>query len=195
MHLIRILLDEHRLIEQVLNCLERMADRCQSHRNLESGPARDAIDFLRGFIQRCHDRKVEEHLLPAIQAMGVATEKCLKCPIRQSRQDNRSHVDAMEASIEPACAGSAAALDEFARHARAYIDGLLDCIARHEDCLFPLIEETARETDGALLESGDRGCGDDVASSTYTEAADRLADRLGVPRAVMSASGDEKQMP
>ncbi len=190
MHLTRVLLDEHRLIEQVLNCLERMADRCESCRKLESGLARDAIAFLRGFVQRCHDRKVEDHLLPVVEAMGVSAEQCSGCPIWQSREDSRLHLDAIEATIEPACAGSAAALDDFAKHARAYIDVLLDCIARHEDCLFPLIEDTARETDGALLESCDRGCRDELFCGACRKTADRLADHLGVPRAVMIASGD-----
>jgi len=190
MHITHILLDEHRIIEQVLNCLERMAERCESHATLEGRPARDTIVFLRSFVERCHDRKVETRLIPAIQATGVPAEQCLDCPLRQSREEARRHLDAMEAAIEPACAGSAAALDRFAEHARAYIDVLLDCIARQEDCLFPLFEEAARDADGMPPESGDRESGVDSTCDSYIEMADALAEHFGVPRAVVTASAD-----
>jgi len=54
-----ILVSEHCLIEQVLNCLERMLDRCASQRRLEIVPARDAIVFFRGFAERYHRAKEE----------------------------------------------------------------------------------------------------------------------------------------
>ena len=190
MRITRILLNEHRIIEQVLNCLERMADRCEFYGRLENRPARDAIAFLRSFVERCHDRKVETRLIPVIQATGVPVEQFPGCPLRQSRKDARLHLDAMEAVIEPACAGSAPALDRFAEHARAYIDVLLDCIARQEDCLFPLFEEAARDADGVLPESGDRECGGYSACNNYIEVANALAEQFGVPRAVVTASGD-----
>ncbi len=59
----RILVSEHRLIEQVLNCLERMVERCASQRELEDAPARDAIVFFRGFTERCHYNKEKTELL------------------------------------------------------------------------------------------------------------------------------------
>lgn len=181
MNITHTLIYEHCVIEQVLNCLERMAERCESHRKLESGPARDTVAFLRGFIERYHDCKVESQLLPAMQAMGISAEKCLECPMRQSRKDSLPHLDAMEAAIEPACAGGAAALDKFAEHARAYINVLLDCIAKHEDCLFPLIEDAVRDTHGVPLEISDRECLGDDACIIYVKAANRLAEHFGVP--------------
>ena len=45
-----ILVSVHLLIEQVLNCLERMLERCASERRLEIAPARDAIDFTDGVV-------------------------------------------------------------------------------------------------------------------------------------------------
>ena len=185
MNITHVLLDEHRIIEQVLNCLERMADRCESHHRLESRPARDAIAFLSDFIEHCHDCKVEGLLLPAMQALGVPAERCLECPLQQSREDAHLHLDAMEAAIEPACAGNAAGLDQFVKHARAYIDVLLDCIARHEDCLFPLIEKTARKNAQVLPESGDREYGSHSACYPYIEASNRLAEHFGVSQALV----------
>ncbi len=120
-----LLVKEHYLIEQVLNCLETMVDRCESQRKLDSAPAQDAIVFFRGFIERCYHGKEDAQLLPAMHAMGISPERCLGCSMLQKREEGRSHLDAMQAAIKPASAGDAAARNEFTQHARAYIELLL----------------------------------------------------------------------
>jgi hypothetical protein len=106
-------------------------------------------------------------------------------------EDACLHLDTPKAAIEPACVGSAAALDEFAGHARAYIGVLLKCIARQEDCLFPLFKESARDADGVLPESGDHKCGGNGTCNTYIEVANALAEHFGGPRAVVTDLGDD----
>ena len=44
-----ILMDEHRVIEQVLTCLEKLADRCEAGEKLDSNSALEALEFLRNF--------------------------------------------------------------------------------------------------------------------------------------------------
>ena len=67
-----ILVNEHRIIEQVLNCLERMVERCSLNGRLEETPAREAIGFFRAFAECAHLAKEEAHLFPLV----VGT----KCP-------------------------------------------------------------------------------------------------------------------
>ncbi|NQT38683.1 MAG: hemerythrin domain-containing protein [Planctomycetes bacterium] len=186
----RTLLSEHLLIEQVLNCLERMVDRCASQRRLEIAPARDAIVFFRGFAERCHHVKEETELVPTLRAMGISAERCLGCSMLQRREEGRAHVDAMEAAIEPASGGDSTALKEFTEHARAYIELLLDYIAEQEDCLFPMVAQTLPEADKARLGTALRTpCGDrqdERVYNTYIDLANRLADHFDVPRAVIA---------
>jgi len=183
-----ILIKEHCLIEQVLASLERMAERCDSRRRLERGPARDALRFLREFAERCHCGKVEVQLLPTMQAMGISQERCLGCSIFHRRQEGRSHLAAMEAAIGAASTGDADALDEFAEHARAYIELLLEYMAKQEDCLLPMITQALPESyKTRLTRALQTACGDgnaERASDTYVDLANRLADHFDVPRAV-----------
>jgi len=193
-----ILVNEHRLIEQVLNCLERMVDRCVSQRRLESAPARDAIVFFRGFTERCHCAKEETELLPTMQAMGVSPEQCLGCSMLQRREAARLHMGAMEAAIEPASGGDPTALKEFTEHAEAYIELLLEYIAKQEDCLFPMIAQALPEAEKARLEVAlDTACGDgeeQCAHDTYIDLANRLADHFDVPRRVIADTPTDGQM-
>ena len=187
-----LLVSEHRLIEQVLNCLERMVERCASQRRLEGAPARDAIVFFRGFTERCHYTKEESELLPTMRAMGISPERCLGCSMLQRREEGRSHVDAMETVIEPASGGDSTALKEFTEHAQAYIELLLEYVARQEDCLFPMIAQSLPATKKARLEVAlDTACGngeEECACDTYVDLANRLADHFDVPRAVIADS-------
>ena len=188
----RILVSEHRLIEQVLNCLERMVERCASQRKLESTPAREAIVFFRGFTERCHYTKEETELLPTMRAMGISPERCLGCSMLQRREEGRLHVDAMETVIEPASGGDSTALKEFTGHAQAYIELLLEYIANQEDCLFPMIARALPGPEKARLEVAlNAACGDgeeECACDTYIDLANRLADHFDVPRAVAADS-------
>jgi len=185
-----ILVNEHCLIEQVLACLERMAERCDSQRRLESAPARDAIVFFRGFAERCHYSKEETQLLPTMRAMGISPERCLGCSMLQRREEGRLHVAAMEAAVEPASAGDATALKAFTEHAWAYIELLLEYIAKQEDCLFPMIAQALPEADKVRLSGAlDTACGDgeeECACDTYIDLANRLADDFDVSRALFA---------
>jgi hemerythrin-like domain-containing protein len=187
-----ILVEEHCLIEQVLACLERMAERCESQRRLERARARDAIVFFRGFVERCHYSKEEHQLLPTMRAMGISLEPCLGCSILQRREEGHLHMAAMEATVEAASAGEPTALKEFTKHARAYIELLMEYIAKQEDCLFPMIAEALPEADKARLgRTLDTACSDGEeqwACDAYIDLANRLADHFNVPRAVTADS-------
>jgi hemerythrin-like domain-containing protein len=190
-----ILLKEHLIIEQVLNCLETIVERCDRQSNLEARPAQEAIVFFRAFAERCHHSKVEKHLLPAMQAAGVSTEGCVDCPMLHRQEESRVHLDNMEAAIEPASAGDGKAVAQFTKHARAYIELLLEYIARAEDCLFPLINRTLRKSDKSqLMARLQDSNGENVDRCTYKryiDIANRLADQLNVPRAAVgNSSGD-----
>lgn len=67
-----VLSNEHRVIEQVLDCLERMVEECRTSNSLEAQPARDAVRFFHTFADRCHHGKEEVHLFPAMEAKGFS---------------------------------------------------------------------------------------------------------------------------
>jgi hemerythrin-like domain-containing protein len=182
-----ILVHEHCLIEQVLGCLERMIERSELERRLEAGPAQDVLTFFCEFTERCHCSKEETYLASVMRAMGASAEQCLGCSMRQRREEGRLHLAAMEKAIGPASAGEGRAMKEFSEHAHAYIELLVEYIAKQEDCLFPMITETLSEADKARLvmrmitNSGDSE--DECPYDTYLNVANKLADHYGMPYA------------
>jgi hemerythrin-like domain-containing protein len=65
-----ILTHEHRVIEQVLGCLEAMGAEARAAGRLDGAAAQDAVAFFRNFADRCHHGKEEVHLFPALEAKG-----------------------------------------------------------------------------------------------------------------------------
>ena len=184
-----MLVNEHRIIEQVLNCLERMVERCRSEGRLEAGPARDAIAFFREFAECSHLAKEEAILFPLVAGT--------KCPqgcrpdelIARNEAHGHAHLEAMAGAIEGAAAGNKDAVQQFTEHGEAYIGLLMKYIENEEDWLFPqanrlLDEDAQRKLTWRFQESEtDKECGH--SAEQYIALANRLADHFDVPRAVL----------
>lgn len=185
----RSLLREHLLIGQVLNCLETMLQRCARQGKLEVEPATEMVAFFRDFIERCYCVKEQAQLVTAMQALGISSEQCLGCSMRRRCEEGETHVTAMERTIQPASNGNAAALNEFIEHAEAYLELLMEYMAKQEDCLFPMIAEALPEAQVAQWNNAPGAiCGEGCeprAGNTPLELANRLADHFNVPRAVI----------
>ena len=189
----KILSDEHRVIEQVLDCLEKMIERINSEGSLEKQPALDAVAFFRAFADRCHHGKEEAHLFPAMEAKGYSPRCGPTAVMRREHELGRAHVRAMAQSIEAAAGGHADALDTFAERAQAYVALLREHIQKEDHCLFPMADQALSEDDQRQLlavfrkvESEEIGEG---THDEYVKIANELADRFDVPRAVTTSEG------
>lgn len=188
-----ILSNEHRVIEQVLDCLERMAEGARATGRLEQTPAEQAVEFFRHFADRCHHGKEEAHLFPAMEAKGFSADCGPTAVMRLEHEQGRGHVRGMAEAIEAAAAGDAVALDCFVRHARSYLALLREHIQKEDHCLFSMANQAFTEQDqAALLATFHRVEQEEMGPGTherYLEIANQLADRYGVARAPAAAGG------
>ena len=68
-----ILSAEHRVIEQVLNCLEKMAEQAKQTGKID-GTAVDAVAFFRTFADQCHHGKEEDILFRDLKKKALSPE-------------------------------------------------------------------------------------------------------------------------
>jgi hemerythrin-like domain-containing protein len=179
-----ILSGEHRVIERVLCCLEAMVRDARSAGRLEAAPAKDAIDFFRGFADRCHHGKEEAHLFPAIEAKGFRREGGPTGVMLDEHEQGRASLRGMDETLAAATAGDAAALDRFIRHAVAYVGMLREHIYKEDHILFHLANHTLSEADHqavaaafARVEAEELHSG---AQESLLQTADELCRRYGV---------------
>lgn len=189
----QILSQEHRVIEQVLNCLDKILDEALANGKLEAAPTRKALEFFRNFADGCHHGKEETHLFPAMEARGFSADCGPTAVMRYEHDKGRAHVRGMAETLEAAAEGDAAALERFARHARGYLAMLREHIQKEDHCLFSMADQALTEADqAALLAAFHRVEAEEMGHGTherFLEIANELAERYQVQPAAEAASG------
>lgn len=187
-----VLSQEHRVIEQVLDCLEQIADRCDHQGTLDADDANSAIAFFRMFADQCHHGKEEAHLFPAMETKGFRRDAGPTGVMLHEHEQGRAFIRGMAEVVDAAGRGDGAAQVEFTRHARGYIDLLRQHIHKEDHCLFGMANQFFTEADQrrlldafATVEREHMGVG---THEKYLRVANDLADRYGVAKATSGSS-------
>ncbi len=188
-----ILTSEHRVIQQVLGCLEAIARQARSGGRLDRQSAAKAIDFLRGFADRCHHGKEETYLFPALEAKGFPRDGGPTGVMLHEHEQGRAHVRGMAESLEAAAAGDPAALRQFLADAEGYVALLREHIYKEDHILFQLADRTLTDEDQRTLlgafqkvETQEMGAG---THEKYLQITQDLAKQYGVAAAVETSAG------
>ncbi|NMC43334.1 MAG: hemerythrin [candidate division Zixibacteria bacterium] len=185
MHPTQILSSEHRVIEIVLDALDRMAEKTLADGRLEKEPALEAIDFIRHFADGCHHAKEEGQLFPALFEKGFPREEGPVAVMLQEHELGRAFVRGMDQAVPEASEGNAAAVQECVAQARGYINLLRAHIQKEDNILFPMADRMlSGEDQRRLAEAFDRTETEEVGEGVherYLKLAALLAERYGVP--------------
>ena len=128
---------DHRIIERVLDVLERLAGR--------SGEApveiwRKAIDFIRGFADQCHHLKEEKLLFPALEERGIPLEGGPIGVMLMEHEEGRGYVRAMAEAVARWEEDPGAAKRALVENARPYLRLLREHIAKEDQILFNMAD-------------------------------------------------------
>lgn len=188
-----ILKSEHRVIEQVLSCLEKMAEQAEAGERVDAPSAAAAVDFFRNFADRCHHGKEESHFFPAMEAKGFSRDCGPTAVMLYEHELGRREIAGMTDALAALDAGDAEASTRFAEHARAYVNLLREHIHKEDHCLFSMADQAFSPADQqqlleafAHVEAEHMGVG---THEKYLRIADDLASRYGVARAVSATAG------
>jgi hemerythrin-like domain-containing protein len=181
----KILSSEHRVIEQVLDCLEAMARGARERGRLDVARAGQALEVLRTFADRCHHGKEEDVLFAWMARRGMPTHVGPLAVMLDEHRAGRAAVARMDA------ARGAGEAEAFAAAADEYVQLLRDHIAKEDGVLFPMAESMLDEAARAQIldafasfEHEDLGAG---VHEHMLELADGLAIHFGVPLAAERA--------
>jgi len=143
----RVLMDEHRVIERVLEAMERMIEADVMDRAFVLG----AVDFIRNFADGCHHAKEEDHLFPAMEKAGLPREGGpIGCMLHEHEQ-GRDFVRRILAGLDAASAGDAGAAAEVRNAVIGYVGLLRQHIQKEDNILFVMSERLLSEDDQKRL--------------------------------------------
>ena len=179
-----ILESEHRVIETVLSCLEKMANLNEKNKKLDCGAAREMVEFFRMFADRFHHAKEEQHLFAVLEAHGMPREGGPTGVMIMEHEMGRDFVGKMETAVTAYERGELAALKDFVKAARAYISLLREHIQKEDHCLFSMVNENLSEEEQERLFKAFRAEESKIAKDQgpdfYLKKAQALAARFQV---------------
>lgn len=179
-----ILMQEHRVIELVLDCLDRMAANCEAGLPLDIEGASQAIEFFRVFADERHHAKEEDLLFPLMESKGFPRHGGPTGVMLHEHELGRRRVRAMADAVNEFSLGDLAGKIVFAEHARGYSALLREHIQKEDHCLFQMADRALAAADQeALSRSFDQVELENQGPQQrehYVRIAYELADRLGV---------------
>ncbi len=172
----QILKDEHRVIERVLDALER-----QLPRPVDAEFFRKAIDFLRNFADGCHHAKEEDELFPVLESAGIPREHGPIGCMLDEHERGRTLVRGIAENLDAAAQGDAQAASALRSCATKYIHLLREHIFKEDTVLFVMADRVLGPEEQALMcqaferAGGAKGCSSK--HRQYMELAEELARR------------------
>ncbi len=174
----QVLMDEHRAIEGVLDCLARMIDQVQATGRTDWDAARQAIRFFREFADQCHHHKEEDLLFPALERCGFSPEEGPTAIMRNEHQLGRRWIQSMQQALDQIEAGNPEAATMFRDAAVGYLYLLREHIQKEDHCLFPMARKALPAEEQAQLAEKFQTCPQAQAHEELLQIASRLREQF-----------------
>lgn len=146
-----ILKEEHRVIDRVLAVLERAAARLEQGERVPEDLFPKAVEFIRGFADRCHHGKEEGSLFPLLERQGIPKEGGPVGVMLFEHEEGRRWVRLMEEAGIGYRRGEAEARRNLIEAARGYSELLREHIDKEDHVLFVIADRVLTETDQTEL--------------------------------------------
>jgi hemerythrin-like domain-containing protein len=177
-----ILMQEHRLIEQVLDCLEDAARRLDDGERIEPQFFIDAAEFVAGFADGSHHRKEEDILFAALTARDMPADAGPVAVMMYEHEEGRRYTAGFRTAAESLKNGDTGAATDVVRNALDYVYLLREHIMKEDRVLFPMadqllsgddMQDVSRKFERVVAEDEENG-----QIARYKALADQLAAAL-----------------
>jgi hemerythrin-like domain-containing protein len=132
------LMNEHRLIERVLDAVEAQAAELERGHPVRAGFFLEAAEFLSGFADGCHHHKEEGVLFPAMIESGMPREGGPIGVMLQEHEQGRAFIRAIRQGATRLGGGEAGSARPLVAATRGYVALLRDHIVKEDEVLFPM---------------------------------------------------------
>ncbi len=136
-----ILMEEHRVIERVLNALEKAASRLNRDEDVYLRFFTGTTVFIKCFADGCHHKKEEVVLFPALIENGLSKETGPIAMMLAEHEEARRLAQMLRLSVERVQAGEVRKRDAIVENATSYIKLLHQHIAKEDKVLFPMADK------------------------------------------------------
>ncbi len=136
-----ILMEEHRVIERVLNALERAVNRLSRGEEVYLRFFTGTYVFIKAFTDGCHHKKEEVVLFPALVENGMSKDRGPVAVMLAEHEEGRQLAHGMRLATERFQAGDLRMRESLLQNAKAYIRLLRQHITKEDKVLFPMADK------------------------------------------------------
>ena len=136
----QVLMDEHRVIEHVLDALQRAAIRLSNDELIRPALFLNAALFIKNFADGCHHRKEEGVLFPAMIDSGLPAQGGPVAAMLAEHELGRDFTREMKAAAEKWEKGDYSARAAVIHNALGYVALLRPHIQKEDKILFPMAD-------------------------------------------------------
>ncbi len=149
-----ILMQEHRVIEQVLNTLHSAAEAVEKGYPVRPSFFSDAADFIRGFADGCHHHKEEGVLFKKMESHGLSAQGGPVGMMLHEHELGRQYTRGMRAAAEKWAQGDESAKAAVVENVSAYVALLRQHILKEDQILFPMADRVIPLNEHAAVLTG-----------------------------------------
>ena len=136
--------DEHEGVLLMLNILEQVCMQLNEDGRLNREHFEGILDFLKGFVDKCHHGKEEDLLFPALIAAGAPKDGPIVVMLRD-HQTGRDFIKAMSEGYFSFKAGENVNAKSIIQNAKVYIALLRGHIDKENSILFAMADKLLSE--------------------------------------------------
>ena len=153
----RVLMDEHRVIERMLDVVAEAATRLERGEAVAPNLFAEAGAFFAEFADRCHHHKEEGELFPAMERRGVPGEGGPIGVMLHEHDQGRGYVRIIRAEGQKYAEGTLADPQLLVDAVHDYVDLLRQHILKEDRILYPMADQVLTgEDQKALWEAAER---------------------------------------
>ena len=149
----QILMQEHLLIQEVLDALERGAQKLGSGEDTPKDFFMEAADFIRGYADDTHHRKEEGVLFKALAQHGFSPDAGPVAVMLSEHEEARRLTQTITDLAQELHRGDQGAREDLIMYALAYVRHLRQHIMKENNILFPMADRAVPADDAARIEA------------------------------------------
>ena len=146
------LMEEHRVIERMLNIVGRACDRLEQGGEVDREVFAGAAEFFRNFADKCHHGKEESLLFEKMVERGMSKTQGPIAVMLSEHDTGRAHVRQI-AQLSGRTLYKESK-EDLVKHGRAYVGLLSAHIQKEDGILYPMADRILTEDDQRFLERG-----------------------------------------
>jgi len=136
---------DHRVIEKMLDVLEKISKKMEKGDNVPSELLKKASDFIRNFADNYHHMKEEDLLFKAMEQKGFPIEGGPIAIMLGEHNDGRGYARALAEGVEKYASGDSGAKKVIIDNARNYAGLLAQHIQKEDNILYMMADNILPE--------------------------------------------------